>query len=166
MEEVTKEVMEDESAENVTDDARDVSAESDGIESASEDIVTSEAGIDAPEEGGAEEQIDYQKMMEDDLAALRAEFPELMTISHIAELDNPMRYAELRDLGLSAKEAYLATSRPKPTRDNRAHLSSAAPKAAGVPGLGMSRGELERARELFSGMNDQEIQALYRKVSK
>ena len=110
--------------------------------------------------------IDYEALIEEDLRALKREFPELSELSHITELENPMRYAALRDLGLTPREAYLATSERKRVRDNRAHLSPAAPRRAGTPTGGMSRVELEHARELFSGMNDTEIQALYRRVTR
>lgn len=113
-----------------------------------------------------EEPKDYSLVIEEDLRALKRDFPELASITDITELDNPMRYAALRDLGLTAREAYLATSDRRTARDNRAHLSPAAPRRAGVPTGGMTRSELERARELFSGMNDAEIQALYRRVAR
>lgn len=110
---------------------------------------------------------DYSHIIEEDLRALKRDFPELASISDITELDNPMRYAALRDLGLTAREAYLATSEHRAAlRDNRAHLSPAAPRRAGAPTGGMTRSELEHARELFSGMNDAEIQALYRRVAR
>ncbi len=116
------------------------------------------------EDGG--NTIDYEALIQEDLKILKGEFPELSEITHITELHNPMRYAALRDLGLTPKEAYLATSERPKARDNRSHLSPAAPRRAGTPTGGMTRVELERARELFSGMNDAEIQALYRRVAR
>ncbi|HBJ18271.1 MAG TPA: hypothetical protein DDY70_00785, partial [Clostridiales bacterium] len=78
------------------------------------------------------------------------------------------RYGALRDLGLSAKEAYLATTTPRrmPRGDNRAHLHSAVPKAVQATGDGMSEGELSAARELFFGLGDAELHRLYQKVTK
>ena len=108
---------------------------------------------------------DYAEIAASDLRELKAQFPELADIEDITELDNPIRYAGLRDLGLTPREAYLATSKRASQKDNRSHLSSAMPKGAGAPRGGMSREELYRAREIFGGMSDVEIQALYRKVN-
>ena len=114
----------------------------------------------------AKEATDYSAIIERELTELRRAFPELRELRDITELENPMRYAALRDLGLSAREAYLATSERRARRDNRAHLSPAAPRRAGSPGGTMSREELSAARELFSGMNDTELQSLYRRVAR
>ncbi len=108
---------------------------------------------------------DYAEIVESDLRALRAAYPELGEIKSITELENPLRYAELRDLGLSPKEAYLATGGHRRRADNRAHLSSAVPRGAGSPRSNMTHAELERARELFPGLGDAELHGLYKKVS-
>ena len=109
-------------------------------------------------------EIDYEAIIAEDLLALRSEFPELAGIEDITELDNPIRYAALRDMGLSAEEAYLAT-RKRVKRDNRSHLTTAFGKSVSAPRGGMSQRELSEARELFSGLSDSEIQRLYRKVT-
>lgn len=110
--------------------------------------------------------VDYDEMARQDIIALKAEFPELLALGDITELDNPLRYAALRDLGLTPREAYLATSKRTVRQDSRSHLSAAAPKSAGSPGCAMSQRELEGARELFGDMSDTDIQKLYRKVTK
>ena len=115
---------------------------------------------------GDKETADYSAIIERELAELRRAFPELKDLRDITELENPMRYAALRDLGLSTREAYLATTERRIKRDNRAHLSPATPRRAGSPGGTMSREELRAARELFSGMGDGELQALYRRVAR
>ena len=147
-----------------------------------DDAVTEDpaAGTDAPEteqtltegdvrDGGSRDEqadeVDYGAVIESDLKELRAQFPELRGIADITELSNPLRYAALRDLGLTPREAYLATSDRPRRPDNRAHLSVAVPRGAGEARGGMSREELLRARELFSGMSDTELQSLYRKVN-
>lgn len=122
-----------------------------------------------PEESTETEEVcgtDYDEMARQDIIALKAEFPELLALGDITELDNPLRYAALRDLGLTPREAYLATSKRTVRQDSRSHLSAAAPKSAGSPGGAMSRRELEGARELFADMSDTDIQKLYRKVTK
>ena len=107
---------------------------------------------------------DYASLAAQDLAELQGEFPELGRVKHIAELDNPLRYGALRDLGLSPREAYLATQKRK-RPDGRAHLTVAMPKGAGSPGGGMSTRQLAEARELFSDLGDSEIRSLYKKVT-
>ena len=133
-----------------------------------ENDVSSEAPTARSEDvtdTGAEEAIDYDALISEDIAALKREFPELSRLTDITELDNPLRYATLRDLGLTPKEAYLATSRPR-VNNTRSHLFGAAPKSAGSPGGAMTEGEMEKARELFSDMSDDDIRRLYRKVTK
>lgn len=108
---------------------------------------------------------DYALIVESDLNELRKRFPELREIKYITELENPLRYATLRDLGLTPGEAYLATTEKRRAADNRRHLSSAVPGGATGPMGSMSRIELERARDLFPGLGDAELHSLYKKVS-
>ena len=117
------------------------------------------------EEADSDEGVDYESLILSDLEELKALFPSLSDITDILELDNPLRYAELRDLGLSAREAYLAT-RKDVRRDNRSHLFGAAPRGASSPVGSLSEKELASARELFSDMSDDDIRKLYRKVTK
>ena len=111
---------------------------------------------------------DYAALIESDLAALRAAIPGLEGLSDISELENPVRYGALRDLGLGPEEAYRAstTKFSRERRDNRAHLRSSLPRAARAPEGSISYRELELARELFSGVSDAEIQRLYKKVTR
>lgn len=109
---------------------------------------------------------DYGAVAKRDLDELRSEFYEARELSSITELDNPVRFAELRELGLSPREAYLATQKTKKRTDNRSHLIGAAPRGAARGGSDMSHSELMRAREIFSGMSDAEIQLLYKRVTK
>lgn len=126
-----------------------------------------EFGSENATTGGENADRDYEALIEEDLIALRAAIPELSGIRDITELENPVRYGALRDLGLSPEEAYRATTTAKPRRyDNRAHLRSSAPKALRTSATDMSYRELEMARELFSGVSDAEIQRLYKKVTK
>ena len=113
----------------------------------------------------SQDEIDYEALVEEDLRSLREEFPEMRDAESIISLKNPLRYAALRDLGLTPREAYLATEGRRRAADSRSHLSSAIPRATAAPGCGMSRSELERARELFPGLGDKELMGLYKKVS-
>lgn len=94
-----------------------------------------------------------------EIALLREQYPELLHES------GTERYRELRALGLTPGEAYLATSEPRARADGRAHLGSA-PRRAHSPYTGMSRSVLESARSLFEGLGDAELQRLYRRVTK
>ena len=124
---------------------------------------------DAPITEGAkesEEITDFAKIANADLIALKHEFSELGALESIAELENAERYGALRDLGLTPREAYLATAPRVRRQDNRAHLTSAVPIRAGSPDVGISARELAAARELFSGLSDSEIRSLYKRVTK
>lgn len=124
--------------------------------------VTNEEPAPSPVEEPAP---DYEALEREDLAALRAEFPELASVNTLSSLDDPTRYGELRDLGLSPREAYLATAKRQiPKADNRAHLQSAMPRAVSGGSGGISPRELEEARSLFSDLSDAEIRRLYQKV--
>ena len=128
---------------------------------------TSDTPDDENEDGEAEEEIPYESLIESDLCELRNTFPELSELSDITELENPIRYGALRDLGLSAAEAYRAiTTKPARRIDTRSHLKSAIPRHASSPGSSMSYRELEIARSLFSGVSDSELQRLYKRVTR
>ena len=79
---------------------------------------------------------------------------------------NAERYATLRALGLTPKEAYLATSVSQTREGGTSHLRSGVPGLAKSPSGGMSGAELEMARGLFSGLSDAEIHKLYKKVTR
>lgn len=123
-----------------------------------------EPGAEADEDNADIGAIDYDEIIRNDLRELRSRFPELSGIEDITDLENPIRYAELRDLGLSPREAYLATSERRHRTDTRRHLSSAVPKRAAMPS-GLSQSELSEARELFSGLSDAELNRLARRVN-
>lgn len=142
----------------------------DNNEILTEETVSPEAEIAETEEVTKEtfeiEKNDATATLEEDLNTLKAEFPELAEIESITELGNPTRYAALRDLGLTAREAYLATSSRTVSRtDNRAHLISGVPRAARSPLTSMTKSQLAEARELFKGMSDAQIHQLYKKVT-
>lgn len=122
--------------------------------------AASEDASDTELSGG----IDYAAVLDADMAELRREFPELEGLSDIYELANPVRFGALRDLGLSAKEAYLASGGRRAVYDNRRHLTASVPRTARSAAESMPRRELDLARELFGDMSDTDIQKLYRKV--
>ncbi len=111
-----------------------------------------------------EEAVDYEALAQSDVNELRSEFAELSALASLAELDNPIRYGALRDLGLTPSEAYLATRRRK-AEDNRSHLRPTRSVARGSCPL-MTEAEMSEARELFSEISDAEIRQLYKRVTK
>ena len=143
----------------------DEDAKSEKIPSDEESADDVSLGKDAAEDVEYSTQIDYEALIESDLAELKAEFPELKSIGDITELNNPLRYAALRDLGLSPAEAYMATAKRR-SQDTRSHLKSAHGRSASAPTGMMSQYELATARELFPGMSDADLQRLYKKVTK
>lgn len=161
---------------SVTDEGADTplktAVESEGVTADTEEGATvTGVGEDAPEAPSAESdgraaEIDYGELMRRDLATLKATFPELAGLSDIADMRGALRYAALRDLGLTAEEAYMAASAPRVRRDNRAHLSAPVTRGASTAMVGMSQGELHAARELFGGMTDADIYNLYKRVSR
>ncbi len=110
--------------------------------------------------------INYADIVREDINTLREAFSECRaTLTDISMLKNPVRFAALRDLGLSATEAYLATGGIRTSYDSRTHLSGAVPAEAGG-GVEIPLSEYRTYKDLFSDMSDSEIRKLYRKVTK
>ncbi len=104
--------------------------------------------------------------IEGELAALSSGMPSIAGRS-ADELVDGRRYSELRALGLTPREAFLATAKKQaPAGDNRAHLFGSAPRSMHAPYSAMTQAELAEAREIFGGMADEDIRDLYRKVTK
>ena len=137
-------------------------------ESAAEERTDAEGTIEqepkeAPEET---EEIDYAALAAEDLATLKAQFPALKSLSSLAALTDPVRYAELRELGLSPKEAYLASGgTTRVTSDNRSHLFSAVPRTSAAVAESISASEMAEVRRLFSDLSDAQIYKLHKKVT-
>ena len=112
----------------------------------------------------------FRRQAEEDLARLRLLDPETAAYRHLGEMPGAIRFAELRELGLSVEEAYYAVrganpEKPSPDRGGRAHLHASVPGRAASGGAGMTVGEIEAARRLFPGLPDREIASLYRRVN-
>ena len=126
--------------------------------------IKEEALTEIPEEEEAEATAEiaaYNTV--DEAEALALEMPALAATAELTEALENERYKELRALGLTPREAYLATAKPK-AEDTRAHLADSYPRASVSPRVGMTRSELMLAREIFEGMSDTEILRLYKKV--
>lgn len=143
-----------------------VEAVIDDTEDAKSDVAE-EIPAQEPEitESEGSDEVDYEALIASDINTLKSEFPELGGLKDITELNNPLRYAALRDLGLTPEEAYLATAKRR-TQDTRGHLRSAHGRNAAVSTNMMSQYELSTARDLFPNLSDSEIQHLYKRVNK
>ena len=123
----------------------------------------SEATLEENGDAESDELFDVEAF--DELDGLIGEFPELSR-ENKEELFDKERYSELRLLGATAREAYLATAKVRLSiSDNRSHLSSAVPRGAKSPIGKMTANELRAARELFTGATDKEIMRLYKRVT-
>lgn len=119
---------------------------------------------DFAEVPGDDNEVDYAALVESDMRELTLEFSPNEPIK-ITDLKNPARYGALRDLGLTPKEAYLASGSRIERADNRAHLSSSVPRNMTSSFSEIPRAHMDMARELFGDMSDGEIKNLYRKVT-
>jgi len=124
---------------------------------------TKEAEIPTREEKENED-TDYKELLKADMLELSGEFSPGKEMN-ISDLKNPIRYGALRDLGLSPKEAYLASGGKRENEDNRSHLSSSVPKKFSSQFSEIPRAELDAARELFGDLSDAQIRNLYKKVT-
>lgn len=128
--------------------------------------TAAETGENNQEENiAAPAEVNYAEIIKADTDSLKAIFPELRGIKDVSELDNPLRYAALRDLGLTPEEAYLATRKRTRGIDNRSHLYPSPSVSAHDTGA-IPEADMRAARELFSDISDSEIRRLYKKVTK
>lgn len=128
------------------------------VEIPEEEIITE------PTEELSEPESPEELDLEEELILITEEFPECKMSKE--ELSKNERYSTLRSLGLTVREAYLATRPKEAARDNRSHLTAAIPRSAAAPQNQMSRQQLDMARSLFSDLDDNEIRRLYKKVTK
>ena len=154
----------DSKPENEGYERNEASAAEDSLSKADEGASRSSANIGSvPISGDTDRPISEGSTFENDIRELISEFPELH--SALRGGISTKRYGELRSLGLSVREAYLAASAPR-GRDNRAHLISGVPSGARGPELGMNSKQMEIARSIFPGLPEQELKRLYSAVIK
>ena len=142
------------------------SVEAEG-ESLPEDVGGEESDAPTGETAEPAADADYEALAAADLEEIKQKFPAMRRLSHLCEIENAERYGQLRDAGLSVEEAFLATNYARLSRragDNRAHLAGSMPRSAAAPVGRMSYGELIAARELFDGLSDREIEALWKRT--
>jgi len=98
-----------------------------------------------------------------DIPELCLEFPELRA-GDVSLAVNAERYRELRAIGLTPREAYLATAKASHA-DNRSHLVTGVPSGAKIHSVGMTSWEMSTAKGLFSDLSESEIKRLYNRVT-
>lgn len=117
-----------------------------------------------------------ERMVSADMNELHSIFPETKSITKFEDIPNCRRYAELRDKGLTVKEAYSAAN-PDGRREavansvkqqainaSKSHLKSNVPIASTATSLRISRAEMNQMRDLFPDKSDKELIALYKKT--
>ena len=148
-----------------------------GIDQADMPLVTSETVVETPSDetapAGAEEPLaddrdpapDYEALAAEDLAEIHRLVPALNGVKHLAELPNAVRYAALRDAGLSIEEALWAACHAvvagRAPYDNRSHLRSSVPRGAAGNPAAMTASEMQAAKDLFGDLSEAEIERLY-----
>ena len=137
----------------------------DEVNQPTDTVQSTDEGEASISDGGDEAEVDYAARVEEDLNEIRKQFPTLSALNDISELKNPLRFGALRDLGLTVKEAFLASGGARSSYDNRSHLTASVPKRASS-GIEMSRKEYELAKDLFSTLSDSKIKKLYQRVTK
>lgn len=123
-------------------------------------------------------QVMMERMVAADINELHSMFPETKDITKLEDIPNCRRYAELRDAGLTVKEAYSAAN-PDGRREavansvkqqtinasaSKSHLKSNVPIASKDTSIKISRAEMNQMREMFPEKSDKELIALYKKT--
>jgi hypothetical protein len=108
---------------------------------------------------------DYAALAESDLKEIKALCHDFDELTHLCELPFARRFAELRDLGLSVREALAAAAPRFEERSTKAHLRTAVPRGTFSPEGSLSHEEMRAAKDLFHGLSEKEINALYRRVA-
>lgn len=120
------------------------------------------------------QRIEFEKKMKADLEAIQTAYPETRSYDSVKNFPNFRRFGELRDLGLSPVEAYVATH-PNEVRENvaaatkrqslndtKSHLKPAVGKTSKDTSITMSKKEMRELKDLFPNLTQKEIAKLYR----
>lgn len=107
---------------------------------------------------------DYAAMAKEDLAEIKRIRPSLAAATHLSDLPFARRFAEMREMGLSVKEALAAADPDAVLFDGKAHLRPAVSRTASARTDGISDADLKEARAIFGDLSDREIRDLYRRV--
>lgn len=121
---------------------------------------------------------EFETLAAKDLAELQAYYPETKGYKHVKDMPTEIlkKFANYRNLGLPAKEAYAAanpdgiragaaeSAARKAKNDSKAHLKTSQPKGGRRGGTYIPRSEMDTWRSMFPGKSDREIVALYKKT--
>ncbi len=117
------------------------------------------------ESGARAPSVDLAALAAADLSEIKRLSPVYAEAESLCELPFAHRFAELRELGLSVREA-LAAAAPRLSPENgKAHLRPSVGVGRTRPAGTMSAEELAEARALFRDLDERAIHALYRKVT-
>ena len=123
----------------------------------------------------------FDRMIENDIAAIRQAYPEMHDLSSVKEFDDPKRFGELRDRGLSASEAFLVTNRAgleAARKKQKEAAEAAAAKQAGKAHLTGDGGRSAQTSDevppevrktmlgMYPDLSDKEMKRLYRQARK
>ncbi len=124
---------------------------------------TDRDALDAEGAGGNAGDTDYERRAREDLEEIHRLFPLSRSITHISGLENAERFAYLRDLGLTVREAITLTNASLTAeRGYSGHMTSSVPRRSSASEI--DRRELESARDIFPSLPDGEILRLWRRV--
>lgn len=151
-----------------------VETEEDQVEEDGEEAADAAEGGDEAEEQ-APEGTDFAARAESDLSEITKAYPSL-GLKSLGDIKNIQRFAELRDKGVTAAEAFAATNaemlmegaeRVGATKaTGKSHLMSVAKKAGARSASQMTNAEREAAREFFGdNVSDKELERLWAKAA-
>ena len=121
----------------------------------------------------------FDRMIEKDIAAIRQAYPEMHDLSSVREFDDPKRFGELRDRGLSASEAFLVTNRAgleAARKKQKEAAEAAAAKQAGKAHLTGDGGRSAQTSDevppevrktmlgIYPDLSEKEMKRLYRQA--
>ena len=162
--------LEDEEDDAAEDAQEDTDADE---ENGEDDAESTEEGVE--EKGGDDGQPDFAAMAAADVAEIGKAYPAL-GIKSLTELNNLKRFGELRDLGMTAVEAFRATNADRLTANaeqvgankatGKAHLQSVAKKAGARAASQMTKAERAAAEEMLDGVPGADLDKLYARATK
>lgn len=121
---------------------------------------------------------EFEKKTLADLKAVQEAYPETKAYKTVFELPNFAKFAKFRDAGLTPEEAYIAANgkavmssvasatKQQSLNGTKDHIRSTVPKGAKDTSTTISKKELAEYRDIFPGMSDEEIVALYKQTMK
>ena len=162
-------------------DEDDVAAEEEEEDDEGGEDAADEEAAKATEDGAEGEKApeggtDFAAMAESDLSEIKKAYPSL-ELKSLGDLKNVKRFAELREKGVTAAEAFAATNaemlmqgaeRVGATKaTGKSHLQSVAKKAGAKAASQMTAAERDAAREFFGDdLSDDELERLFKKATK